>query len=75
MFFNPNKLAKTEHQVKGIAKSIIKKFDTLSKTFIKPDDHFIKQLTNHVRDTLSRILKTQPSTHSSKDQFKREMKK
>ena len=66
MFFNPVKISETEHQVKGIAESIIKKFDTLSKTFIKPDEQFVKELTNHVRDSLSRFLSNQHDDNTSK---------
>lgn len=75
MFFNPSKLVETEHKIKGIAEDIIKKFDSLSKTFIKPDEQFIKELTNHVRDKLSRFLNNQHKEKTTKQQFMREMKK
>ena len=75
MFFDPKRTGDTEHKVKGIAESIIKKFDTLSKTFIKPDEMFIKELTNHVRDSLSRFLNGTQNSNTTKLQFMREMKK
>ena len=75
MFFKPENISETQKMVRNLSETFIKKFEGFNTTFTKPDDLFIRELTQHVRDAISSYLSNSDNNEASKQQFIQKMKK